>query len=123
MSYSRVFFVNRFTYLWILLLFTSCSDKPYTDYACKIDKQNINVLIRHYDNGTLDYSDDRTVTKGSNVVENTEFLSFQITNIDNVLFAFQINNGGDYSFYGTTYIAAGWNQWNEWEPLGYCEKS
>ncbi len=115
--------MNRFTYLWILLLFTSCSDKPYTDYACKIDKQNINVLIRHYDNGTLDYSDDRTVTKGSNVVENTEFLSFQITNIDNVLFAFQINNGGDYSFYGTTYIAAGWNYWNEWEPLGYCQKS
>lgn len=81
------------------------------------------VLIRHYDNGTLDYSDDRTATKGRNVVENTEFLSFQITNIDNILFAFQINNGGDYSFYGTTYIAAGWNTWNEWEQLGYCKKS
>ena len=36
---------------------------------------------------------------------------------------FQINNGGDYSFYGTTYIAAGWNTWNEWEQLGYCKKS
>jgi len=68
-------------------------------------------------------SDDRTVTKGTNVVENSEFLSFQITDIDNVLFAFQINNGGDYSFYGTNYIPAGWNTWNAWEQLGYCNKS
>ena len=115
--------MNKLAYLCIFFFIASCSDKPYTDYTCNIDQQNMKVLIRHYDNGTLDYSDDRTVTKGRNVVENTEFLSFQITNIDNILFAFQINNGGDYSFYGTTYIAAGWNTWNEWEQLGYCKKS
>ena len=104
-----------------IFLIISCSEseKPYTDYTCDW-KDNIgSVLIRHYPDGTLDYSDNLNAAKGFNVVENRQSLSFSIYNIHRIRYAFQIDFNEKHTFWATTYNQVS-NSWNTWSQIGSC---
>ena len=115
--------MKKIIFIIIIFILNGCSKKEYVDYQCDFNSSKGSVLIRYYNDGRLDYSDNENNTNGFKVVNNDKLLSFQIKSFDNVLFQFQIDKDKkNYLRFWSTKYDADWKWWTKWENIGKCEE-